>query len=286
MQSVELSQLFRRTLDEIADLRLQKDGIAHYNSTYRYGLSEKQRYLTTLKFVKSANSSVSNKAKILDIGCAIGLMSLMFRRIGLEVSAVDKTDPPCDGENYGILLKEIFSRNNIIFKKCNVLYDSLPFPDESFDFVYMGAVFEHLLFGHKKVIGEIKRVLKGDGYLIIDTPNAAFLVNRIKLLLGKPILPPVELFYNSNNYEGHFREFTLEEMKSILNYSGLRVIRAKMLNFAFRPVLKYERLNWKRRSLITIVFSVSMAVSSFIPRARPCIWIAGQKAGQGDNSNL
>ncbi len=277
MQSAELSQLFRQTLDEIAELRLQEDGIAHYNSTYRYGLGEKQRYLTTLKFVNAVNSSVSNKARILDIGCNIGMMSLMFRRIGLKVSAVDKTDPPCEGENYGILLKGIFSRNSIIFKKCNLFYDSLPFPDESFDFVYMGAVFEHLPFGHKKVIGEIKRVLKGNGYLIIDTPNAAFLVNRIKLLLGKPILPPMELFYNSDNYEGHLREFTLEEMKSILNYSGLRVIEAKMLNFAFHPVLRYERSNWKKRLLITIAYSVSIAVSPFSPRARPCIWIVGQK---------
>jgi len=279
MQSAELAPLFRQTLDEIADLRLQEDGIAHYNSTYRYGLGEKQRYLTTLRFVDSVNNSLSNKARILDIGCDIGLMSLMFRRIGLEVSAVDKTDSPCEGENYGILLKEIFSQSSIIFKKCNVLYDSLPFPDESFDFVYMGAVFEHLPFGHKKVIGEIKRVLKGNGYLIIDTPNTAFLVSRIKLLLGKPILPPVELFYNSDNYEGHFREFTLEEMKSILNHSGLRVIEAKMLNFAFHPILEYERSNWKKRLLVRIAFSVSIAVSSFFPRARPCIWIVGQKVG-------
>jgi len=245
MQSAELSRLFHQTLDEIADLRLQDDGITHYNLTYRYGLGEKQRYLASLRFANSMISSLNSKPRILDIGCDIGLMAIMFNRIGLEVSAIDKRDPPSQGMNYGRVLKGILSNNNITFKKCNLLSDNIPFPDESFDFVYMGAVFEHLPFSHKKVMQEIKRVLRSGGYLIMDTPNIAFLVNRVRLLFGKSFMWPIDEFYNSNNFEGHFREFTLQEMRSILAYSGLKVIRAKTLNYSLCPVLKYGGLNWK-----------------------------------------
>jgi ubiquinone/menaquinone biosynthesis C-methylase UbiE len=244
MKPAELSHQFDETLKEIADLRLQRDGVAYYNLTFRYGLGEKPRYLTTLTFVDSTIKSMSYQAKILDIGCDIGLMAILFNKMGLEVSAIDKIDPPSESKNYGIVLKEILRSNNITFKKCDLLSDNIPFSDETFDFVYMGAVFEHLPFRHKKVIEEAKRVLKSQGYLIIDTPNIAQGFNRLMLLMGKPILPSIEWFYNSNNYDGHFREFTLNEMRSVLNYSGFEVVKDKMLRLPPFLAQKYEKLNW------------------------------------------
>ena len=281
MKSSELSQLFDETLREIADLRLQKDGIDYYNMTYRYGLGEKPRYLTSLAFVNSAIKAIGYKAKILDIGCDIGLMPILFNSIGLQVSTIDKTDPPSESKNYGVLLKEVLRSNNIVFKKCDLLSDDIPFPDETFDFVYMGAVFEHLPFLHKKVIIKVKRLLRNKGCLIIDTPNIARGVNRLMFSMGKPILPSIDWFYNSDDFSGHFREFTLEEMRSILNYSDFEVVEDRMLDFPPYLSLKYQKLNWnwKMKLQNMIMVFVLHTASTFLPRLRPCIWIVGRKVG-------
>lgn len=48
---------------------------------------------------------------------------------------------------------------------------SLPFENESFDFVFCRDVIEHVL-DEQLVFAEINRVLKPDGYLLLTTPNA------------------------------------------------------------------------------------------------------------------
>ncbi|MFC1940403.1 class I SAM-dependent methyltransferase [Chloroflexota bacterium] len=277
MKTEEISRLFDETLNWIAKSRLQKDGRAEYNEMYRYGLGEKRRYLTTLMFVNSAIQPLGYKAKILDIGCGAGLMALMFKRIGLEVSTTEIADPP-PIKNYGLLLKKTLHSNNITFNEYNIISDNIPFANETFDFVYMGALFEHLPSHHKKGIQEARRVLKKGGYLIIDTPNIAYFANRIKLLLGRPILAPIEQFYNIDGYVGHYREFTLEEMQSVLKYSGFEVAKRKMLNLSLSPVLKYsEGLSRTGKFLEVITFYVSTVISSFLTQTRQCIWIVGKK---------
>lgn len=49
--------------------------------------------------------------------------------------------------------------------------EGLPYEDAFFDTVYLGEVIEHLS-NHGFVLQEISRVLKADGVLIMDTPNA------------------------------------------------------------------------------------------------------------------
>ena len=82
-------------------------------------------------------------------------------------------------EKYGIdrlvddedLRKE--GNKNIFIKKCDVAKDGFGFfEDGYFDVVTMLAVFEHLEPGDiPRIIGEIKRVLRPDGVLILTTPT-------------------------------------------------------------------------------------------------------------------
>jgi SAM-dependent methyltransferase len=60
----------------------------------------------------------------------------------------------------------------------------LPFIDNEFDTVYMGEIIEHLT-SVKYALDEIRRVLKPDGVLILDTPNAYYWRSMVRALLGR-----------------------------------------------------------------------------------------------------
>jgi predicted SAM-dependent methyltransferase len=66
---------------------------------------------------------------------------------------------------------------------------ALPFPDNSFDIVFSGDVFEHITYDQKnKCLAEIYRVLKPGGIVTIKTPNLKYqkmtnFMRRIKAVL-------------------------------------------------------------------------------------------------------
>jgi SAM-dependent methyltransferase len=63
------------------------------------------------------------------------------------------------------------------------LTDGLPFPDGSFDLVFLTEVIEHLE-NHKAAIFNLARVAKPGGRLIITTPNIMRLDSRLAFLLS------------------------------------------------------------------------------------------------------
>ena len=67
------------------------------------------------------------------------------------------------------------------------LNETLPFPDNSFDYVVMAEVLEHLPYP-MITLGEIKRVLKKDGQLIGNLPLAYHLKDRIQILRGRKLM--------------------------------------------------------------------------------------------------
>jgi len=62
------------------------------------------------------------------------------------------------------------------------IHEGLPYQDNFFDTVYMGQLIEHL-HSPGNVLKEIHRVMKKDGVLILDTPNAYSLRKFLKYLL-------------------------------------------------------------------------------------------------------
>ena len=97
------------------------------------------------------------KAKILDIGCCRGdaLRRLKNNQAKLELYGVDVRDEQPDG---------------VVFETCNLEKDSLPFDDNTFDFVYSKSVLEHV-FNTDNFVSESLRVLKPGGVFIGLTPD-------------------------------------------------------------------------------------------------------------------
>jgi len=84
----------------------------------------------------------------------------------------------------------------------------LPYPDESFDLIVLTEVIEHLE-NHRMAIGEVARVLRPGGHLVLTTPNIMRLDSRIGFLLSGmhkakrrqiPLDTPLDEAHRYHNY--------------------------------------------------------------------------------------
>jgi SAM-dependent methyltransferase len=95
------------------------------------------------------------------------------------------------------------------------------------------------------LLSEIRRVLRPGGYLILSTPNGANLQNRLKLLLGRTPMFPIETWYYQVPFSGHIREFTMDELTKILGFADFDVIH-KDLTESPRRNTPLGRGRWRR----------------------------------------
>jgi 2-polyprenyl-3-methyl-5-hydroxy-6-metoxy-1,4-benzoquinol methylase len=91
-----------------------------------------------------------------------------------------------------------------------------PFANESFDCVVALEIIEHLDNGLLSLL-EIHRILKGEGVLIISTPNTVHLQNRLdSFIFHKKILAR-----STNPYHKH--EYSSKEFEKLLKSTGFTI---------------------------------------------------------------
>ena len=155
----------------------------------------KEEYLLYLRHLfayEFAKERIPEKAFVLEVGCGEGygtklLSQSVGKIIGLDV---DKNTIAHSSVKYGA--------ENCFFRT----YDGvkIPYEDSTFDTVVSFQVIEHIE-DDANYVSEIYRVLKGNGTLILTTPNRT---NRLK-----PGQKPWNKF--------HIREYYPEELEKILN---------------------------------------------------------------------
>jgi 2-polyprenyl-3-methyl-5-hydroxy-6-metoxy-1,4-benzoquinol methylase len=99
---------------------------------------------------------------------------------------------------------------------------------ERFDLITFCETIEHLHTAPEYTIAFLSSLLKPNGKLLITTPNAATLKNRITLIFGKNPFEKIRL-YDKN--PGHFREYTVSEMTAMGKDLGLTVEKCTTINF-------------------------------------------------------
>lgn len=103
----------------------------------------------------------SAEAKILDYGCGKGLIVEEGIKKGIDIYGVEAFS-----HGGGVKIKDYLHERGLLNHKIKELVgDSIPFPDNYFDFIVSNQVFEHVK-DLDKCLSEIDRVLKKDGQLL------------------------------------------------------------------------------------------------------------------------
>lgn len=157
-----------------------------------------ERCLNTIE--KSTNKK---RGKILDVGTATGSFLSIAKKRGWDVEGLEPNTWLCAWakEHYGLSIK-----SRTIFEQ--------HYPAETFDVITLWDVLEHVP-DPKKVLQECNRILKKDGFLVVNYPDIGSWIAR---LMGRKwvFLLSVHLYY-----------FTPDTMRKMLGKNGFSLILKK-----------------------------------------------------------
>lgn len=225
-------QLIHRIAFSLSD-NSKGEKLAYYSKQSYFSRKLKQAGKERYRFVKK---NIKKKGllngNILDVGCGDGLGTTSLAGYGNKIYGIDKAIPHITAR-----------RDNIIFKKMDCL--NLKFPADYFDAVVALEIIEHVK-DYERLLDEINRVIKKDGFLILSTPNYSF----TKMLLGK--------FHKKAN-KFHVKEFRTRGLHNILSkrfrqidiYTQPSIIRKPFfIGFihAFSALFNHPRVYRKKRN--------------------------------------
>jgi SAM-dependent methyltransferase len=153
-------------------------------------------------------------AALLDIGRS-RLTALVHRRFGIAVDSLGfgADGLTAEGRHFGFDLNRAQVRAE--------WRADLP----RYDFVVMAEVLEHLFTAPQLVLAFVRTLLVEGGRLVLQTPNAAALPKRLKLLAGRN---PFEMIRPTADNPGHFREYTRAELATLAGETGFEVEACRM----------------------------------------------------------
>ena len=214
--------------------------------------------------------------KVLDAGCGGGILLAALDQMGHDCYGVDHTDCPTEYPSV------YYKHRNIIFERCNFELDPLPFPDNYFDAVLCGQCLEHFTNSHLGAVNEFRRVLSPGGKVVIDVPNVACLRNRLRLLRGKNITWDYEKHYlradpiihNSQSFfpDRHNREFTVDELRLLLDLAGFHEIQVQYLK-SRRHRVGLDRIKYFGTMLRDLIPSLRKSIVGYGMKKHPDLTI-------------
>ena len=171
--------------------------LAYHAPRYRFVLGVVSRYLSM------------TTARVLEIGPS-PLLPLLEATFGCQVDSLGLEPPGYrpEGRHYHFDLNRC----------CDVAeWPELP----RYALVILAEVIEHLHTSPVHTLSFVRSLLDESGVLLLQTPNAASLPKRLKLLAGRN---PYELIRPEAGNPGHFREYTLGELQGFTQETGFRVV--------------------------------------------------------------
>lgn len=169
---------------------------------------------------------VKNGSKVLDIGCAGGYLGeYLINEKKCEVWGIEPNN-----QDAGIAKTKNYKI--VISKKIEEAINDSEFLDQSFDFILLADVLEHLS-KPEELLSEIKKNLKPGGKILISLPNVAHYSARINLLLGVWDMKDAGIMDKT-----HLHFYTLKTAKDLIKNADLNIEK-------IRPRGDLER--WFRR---------------------------------------
>lgn len=185
------------------------------------------------EIIEEVDCLLKHGERLLDIGCGDGNLIDIAEKKFVDVYGCDISQTA---------LKEVNKRR--ILTVCGDLNeDLLPYKSESFDTVTCIEVIEHVL-DPIHLLGQINRVLRHSGQLILSTPNIRYFRN-LNNLLFKGVFPHT----SADSFVwggGHLHYFTIKDLDFLLQKAGFHSVTYHVNQEQFRR-------SWKRRLIVRLV---------------------------------
>lgn len=168
-----------------------------------------QRYWHTRRFTEVPKLLEPTRGKILDIGCADGTFtSVILKHTGAgKIIGIDVLP-----KSVSYARRRFARSKKLSFRVADA--HNLPFRDKEFDVVVCLETLEHVE-DPRRVLSEIKRVLKKDGYLIVLVPSENLLFR-----IGWPfwLMTRGKIWKNT-----HVHQFTGDQIVSLIKEAELKI---------------------------------------------------------------
>lgn len=181
--------------------------------------------------------------KVLDLACGEGAVAEFIKSLGCEVTAFDISSKA---------LEKVSQRGVEVVQ--GDVEKKLPFEKQTFDTVFWGDNVEHL-FSPEKTLGEIKRILKPAGRLILSCPNMGYWRYRLYYLIFG-MVPQTEWCGKNPWQWEHIRFFNERAIEDFLDSQNFMVNR-------FWAVSK-RRLDQPLKKIWPALFGMIMVVEARI----------------------
>jgi ubiquinone/menaquinone biosynthesis C-methylase UbiE len=190
------------------------------------GIVNQLRQAVALSYID--NLSLPKTARVLEIGCGAGVMAIALARRGFTVDAVDHSSAMIE------LTKRHAKENGMENRIHAAIKDvhELTFNDQSFDLIIaLGVV--GWLQNLKKALIEITRVLKPDGYVVLNSTHAHALLNPLSIPLMESFFRARERWAvrhsKQNAATPHF--YLAKEFNRYLSEINLKIVKYTIVGF-------------------------------------------------------
>ncbi|HEX8066700.1 MAG TPA: class I SAM-dependent methyltransferase [Thermoleophilaceae bacterium] len=195
---------------------------------------EMPRYLLTLRAAaEHARGRGGRRLRVCDLGGYYGIVTAAIGRLGYAGEVVDDYGPLLADTGHADL-RGWWERSGLTVHDLDLQSPDLrlPFEDGSFDLVTFLAVIEHFPHTPRLALDEARRILRPDGLLILDTPNAGSLGTRVGFALhGEGVWSDVgELYRSDVPFPGHKRCYSRRELLAVLDWAGFEPAEVRMLD--------------------------------------------------------
>lgn len=245
------------------------------------------KHLLELEFILQ---TCDTDSRIVDIGGGLGVNLLTLKRINssFDIYLLDKFEEyegdnslenPMGTADFG---KKLLKENGIhILEEDFWKATKLPFDTGFFDVVTCFDVIEHFPGHPLNLLGEMKRILKKNGSLVLCAPNLLSTARRGRFLLGRHPYMHFDMWMTEkyNKYYGHYREYTRKEYQILLERSGFSNIKIFMVSEPTRTkaINHYHHKKYRTFSLPAMGLWIMYLIEIIFPGLRTEVYCTARK---------
>lgn len=202
-----------------------------------YLRTSSKRFWEAFKLLQS--NGVETGRSVLDVGGFFGTWALILKKLGYKPTIAERYD-----YYYGAFDKLIaYLRSEGV----GIVNQDFSDPEielgTAFDAVTCMAVLEHIPGAPISLLTNINKAVSDNGFVVLEVPNIAFWPKRFDLLKGKSSHPPMDfLFKSAQPFCGHYREYSMEDLRYVNNVHGWELLDLNSFNYTGWP-----KGNWKQK---------------------------------------